>query len=144
MPRLASILLHSTSGDGYNDLTPLSTKRRGPCPPLLTSHSLNTNGLLNPEKSYTAGLRRNDYAALHIGMILAEIVDGSRLFHHQPCRLLRRDGNIPVAVRGGGGMRQNVLVDPFDSVPDLRRYFGWDKDELVDRHLNCRRLRLDG
>jgi hypothetical protein len=30
MPRQESILLHSTSGDGYNDLTPLSTKRRGP------------------------------------------------------------------------------------------------------------------
>jgi hypothetical protein len=30
MPRQESILLHSTSGDGYNDLAPLSTKRRGP------------------------------------------------------------------------------------------------------------------
>jgi len=53
-------------------------------------------------------------------------------------------GNIPVAVRGSGGMRQNVLVDPFDSVADLRRYFSWNKDELVDRHSNCCRLRRDG
>ena len=30
MPRLESILLHSASGDGYNDLTPLSAIRRGP------------------------------------------------------------------------------------------------------------------
>jgi hypothetical protein len=105
MPRQESILLHSTSGDGYNDLTPSSTKRRGSCPPLLPSNSLNTNGLLNPEKPYTNGLRRNDHAALHVGMILAEIVDGSRLFHHQLCRLLRRDGDIPVTVRSGGGMR---------------------------------------
>src|ERR1017187_2324290 len=44
MPRLESILLHSASGDGYNDLTPLSAIRRGPCPPLLPSHSLNTLG----------------------------------------------------------------------------------------------------
>src|ERR1039457_6574170 len=44
MPRLESILLHSASGDGYNDLTSLSAIRRGPCPPLLPSHSLNTLG----------------------------------------------------------------------------------------------------
>jgi hypothetical protein len=37
--------------------------------------------LLNPEKSCTTGLRRNDHAALHVGMILAKIIDGSRLFH---------------------------------------------------------------
>lgn len=30
MPHLESILLHSTSGDGYNDLTLLSAIRRGP------------------------------------------------------------------------------------------------------------------
>src|SRR5512146_275882 len=84
-------------------------------------------------------LWRDDHAALHVGMILAEIVEVPRLFHHQACRLLRCDGNIPVAVRGSGGMRQNVLVDPFDSVPDLCRYFGGGIDELVDCHLNCRR-----
>src|SRR5674476_677668 len=30
MPRPESILLHSASADGYNDLTPLSAIRRGP------------------------------------------------------------------------------------------------------------------
>jgi hypothetical protein len=30
MPRLESILLHSASGGGYNELTPLSAIRRGP------------------------------------------------------------------------------------------------------------------
>jgi len=30
MPRLESILLHSASGDGYNNLTPLLAIRRGP------------------------------------------------------------------------------------------------------------------
>jgi hypothetical protein len=63
MPRPELILQHSASGDGYNDLTPLSAIRRGPCPPLLPIHSLNTNGLLNPEKSYTnvvsSGLTRD-------------------------------------------------------------------------------------
>src|ERR1022692_1035847 len=44
MPRPESILLHSTSGDGYNDLMPLPAIGRGPCPPLLPSRSLNILG----------------------------------------------------------------------------------------------------
>jgi hypothetical protein len=89
-------------------------------------------------------LRRDDHTAFHVGMILTEIIDISLLFHHQPYRLFRCDGNIPVAVDGGSGMRQNVLVDPFDSIPDPRCYFGGDKDEPVDRDLNCCRPRRDG
>src|ERR1035437_9645263 len=44
MPRPESILLHSARADGYNDLMPLPAIGRGPCPPLLPSHSLITLG----------------------------------------------------------------------------------------------------
>src|SRR5262245_6950442 len=63
---------------------------------------------------------RHEHAPFHIRMKLAEIVGCARLFRHQLAGLLRRKGDIPVAIRRRRGVRERILVDPLDSVADLR------------------------
>ncbi len=57
-------------------------------------------------------------------MEAAVVVDLAGLFQNQGNRFLRLHHDIPVAVSGGRGVDEDVLVDPLDGVTDPGRHFG--------------------
>src|SRR5439155_16300932 len=60
---------------------------------------------------------------------------------HRRHRLFRRRGHVEIAIPSGRGVREHVLVDPFDGVADLGRNFGRREHQIVDRDLDRRRMR---
>jgi hypothetical protein len=91
-----------------------------------------------------ASLRLNREGCLHVGMEAAIILDGAGLLQNQGAVLLGRQHYIPIAVARGRGVGEDVLVDPFNRVADLRGDLRRRDHQIFHRDLNGRGTRRDG
>ena len=118
-----------------------------PVPRLMTSAHIcrRSGGTARPKSVRSSGrLWFDPQPALHDGMKAGIVLDSADLQQHERSRALRRHDHVEIAISGGRGVCDHVVIDPFDGVADFGPRIGRPEHQIFHQDADRSCMRGDG